>query len=79
MTHSDKDPIEIELDPIDWAQLERLARLTPGERMLAMARSSAFVRAILRGAFRRRYPDRSLAEINQLLFEYLNNKPEYRP
>ncbi len=43
---------ELELDPVDWEQLRLLAKLTPGERMMAMAQTSAFSRALLRGAFR---------------------------
>lgn len=67
------------LDSIDWPQLYRLAKLSPGQRMLAMAQASAFSRGLLRGAFRRRFPDLTMAEINMLMFEYLNNVPEYRP
>ncbi len=69
----------LQLDPIDWPQLYLLAKLTPGQRMLAMAQTSAFARGILRGAFRRRFPDRSMAEINMMMLDYLNNAPEYRP
>lgn len=43
--------IELDLDPIDWKQLELLAQLTPAERALAMMRAQAFVMAGLRGAF----------------------------
>ena len=42
---------ELELDPVDWEQLRLLAKLTPGERMMAMAQTSAFSRALLRGRF----------------------------
>lgn len=65
------------LEPVDWSHLYRLAKLTPGQRILAMSQSSAFARSILRGSFRRRYPDRSLAEINMLMLEYLRTAPEY--
>ena len=70
---------QLQLDPIDWAQLYLLAKLTPGQRMLAMAQASVFARGILRGAFRRRFPDLSMAEINMMMLEYLSNSPEYRP
>lgn len=73
-TKIDLDPI---LEPVDWFHLYRLARLTPGQRILAMSQTSAFARSILRGSFRRRYPDRSLAEINMLMLEYLKTVPEY--
>ena len=58
------------LPTIDWQQVYLTARLKPGQRLLAMARASAFARGILRGAFRRRFPDHSLAEINMLVLEY---------
>ncbi len=41
---------ELELAPVDWEQLRLLAKLTPGERMMAMAQTSAFQpRAAARG------------------------------
>ncbi|HEY83691.1 MAG TPA: hypothetical protein G4N96_01060 [Chloroflexi bacterium] len=69
---------KIQLDPIDWSQLYIQAKLSPGQRMLAMAQVSAFSRSILRGAFQRRFPEQTLPEINMLMLEYLNNIPEYR-
>jgi hypothetical protein len=68
----------IQLDPIDWSQLQLHAKLTPGQRMLAMARVSAFNRSILRGAFQRRFPNQPLSKINMLMLDYLNNISEYR-
>jgi hypothetical protein len=51
------DRTELDLEPIDWQQLELLARLTPAERALAMMRAQAFVMAGLRGAMAQRFPD----------------------
>jgi len=62
------------LDPVDWAHLQRMMALTPGQRMLAMAETSAFQRALLRGAFHRRYPDLSIEEINMLMFHYIEEQ-----
>lgn len=67
---------ELELDPVDWEQLRLLAKLTAGERMLSMAQTSAFNRALLRGAFRRRYPDLSIEEVNMMMFRYLEGLKE---
>jgi hypothetical protein len=61
------------LDPVDWEHLRRMAALTPGQRMLAMAEVSAFQRGLLRGAFRRRYPDLPIEEINMLMFRYIED------
>jgi hypothetical protein len=68
--------LEIDLDPIDWEQLRLLAKLTPGERIMAMAQTSAFSRALLRGAFRRRYLDLPIQEVNMLMFRYLEGLKE---
>jgi len=54
---------DLSLDPVDWEQLELLARLTPAERALAMMRAQAFVMAGLRGAFARRFPELSQADL----------------
>ena len=61
---------ELNLDPIDWEQLELLARLTPGERALAMMRAQAFVMAGIRGAFARRFPELSQSELNMKVLAY---------
>ncbi len=74
---SNQFDLDLILEPIDWPHLYRLAKLTPGQRILAMSQASAFARSMLRGSFRRRYPDRSLAEINMLMLEYLETVPDY--
>ncbi len=61
------------LEPVDPDHLRRMAALTPGQRMLAMAEVSAFQRGLLRGAFRRRYPDLPIEEINMLMFRYIED------
>jgi len=60
----------LELDPVDWQQVRLLAALTPAERVLAMMRAQAFVMAGLRGAFRRRFPELSQAELNMKVLAY---------
>jgi hypothetical protein len=65
------DDVEMKFDPIDWQQMRILAKLTPGERMRVMAGISAFNRALLRGAFCRRYPDLPIEEINMKMLRYL--------
>jgi len=59
------------LDPVDWVQLRLTATLAPFERILAGMRAQTFARATLRGAFRRRFPDLSPAEINMKVLAYL--------
>jgi hypothetical protein len=60
----------LDLEPVDWMQLELLARLTPAERALAMMRAQAFVMAGLRGAFARRFPHLSQSELNVQVLAY---------
>ena len=58
-------------DPIDHVQMELLAKLPPGKRIIPMLQASEMVRAGLRGAFRKKFPDLSMAEINMKILEYL--------
>ena len=59
------------LDPIDWVQLKLTASLSPGQRILAGMQAQAFAMAHLRGAFRRRFPELSQAELNMKVLAYL--------
>ncbi len=58
-------------DPIDWVQMELLAKLPPGKRMYPSLQASAMLRAGLRTAFKRKFPKLLLPEINMKIFEYL--------
>lgn len=59
------------LDPVDWTQLKLLARLSPGQRILAGMEAQAFAMAALRGTFRRRFPELSQSELNMKALAYL--------
>ncbi|MBI4674054.1 MAG: hypothetical protein HY741_20600 [Chloroflexi bacterium] len=61
----------LELDPIDWQQLELLARVSPAQRLLTMMAASEFALAGLRGAFRRRYPELLPNELNMRVLEQI--------
>lgn len=58
-------------DPIDWVQMELLAKLPPGKRMYPSLQASAMLRAGLRTAFKRKFPNLLLPEINMKVLEYL--------
>jgi hypothetical protein len=58
-------------DPIDRVQMELLAKLPPGKRIIPMLQASEMVRAGLRGTFRKKFPNLSLSEINMKILEYL--------
>ena len=59
------------LDPIDWVQLRLTAELSPGQRTLAGMQAQAFAMASLRGAWRRKFPELSQAELNMKVLAYL--------
>ena len=59
------------LDPIDWIQVELLAKLPPGKRIIPPMRSQEFSMAALRGTFRRRFPELSMSEISMKVLAYL--------
>jgi len=59
------------LDPVDWTQLHLLADLSPAERVLAGMRAQSFAMSALRGTFRKRFPDLTLAELNMKVLAYL--------
>jgi hypothetical protein len=52
------------LNPIDWTQMELMAKMPPGKRIYPSLRASAIIRAGLRAAFKRRFPNLSASEIN---------------
>ena len=68
----------LQFDPIDWQQLQLLAQLTPAQRTLAMIRAAEFVRAGLRGAFHRRFPELSDEEINMKVLAHLTPLRGYK-
>ncbi len=59
------------LDPIDWQQLELLARIPPEKRVLAGMQAQAFAMAALRGTFARRFPELTQSELNMKVLAYL--------
>ncbi len=52
------------LDPVDWVQMELLARLSLGRRILAGMGAQAFAMAMLRGTFAERFPELTRSELN---------------
>lgn len=59
------------LNPVDWAQMELLAKMPPGKRIYPSLQASTMIRAGLRTAFKRKYPNLSLPEINMKILDYL--------
>jgi hypothetical protein len=59
------------LDPVDWVQVELLAKMPPSKRIIPALHAQEFSMAGLRGTFRRRFPELSLSEINMKVLAYL--------
>ena len=59
------------LDPVDWTQVRLLADLSPAERVLAGMRAQSFAMSALRGTFRKRFPELTIAELNMKVLAYL--------
>lgn len=59
------------LDPVDWAQVELLAKMPPSKRIIPALHAQEFSMAGLRGTFRKRFPELSLSEINMKVLAYL--------
>lgn len=59
------------INPIDWVQMEIMAKMPVGKRMYPSLQASEMIRAGLRTAFIRKYPNLSLPEINMKILEYL--------
>lgn len=58
-------------DPIDWVQLELLAKMPFEKRLLPGLNAQEFSMAALRGTFRRKFPELSMPEINMKVLAYL--------
>jgi hypothetical protein len=58
-------------DPIDVVQMELLAKMPPGQRIAPMMNATLMVRAGLRSAFMKKFPELSMPEINMKILEYM--------
>lgn len=58
-------------DPIDWVQLDLLAKLPPEKRLIPGLLAQEFAMAALRGTFRNKFPELSMPEINMKVLAYL--------
>jgi len=72
LTSEEISAIVDRFDPIDRVQMELLAKLPPGKRIIPMLQATEMLRAGLRAAFGRKFPELSKPEINMIILEYLN-------
>jgi len=76
---TDRKPLTLEeisiivdgIDPIDWDQMELLAKMPPGERYLVSLKETEIVRADLRNKFIEDFPELSMPEINMKVLRSL--------
>ena len=59
------------LDSIDWVQMELLVNLSAEKRIIPGLNAQEFSMAGLRGAFRKRFPELPMPEINMKVLAYL--------
>lgn len=59
------------IDPVDWTQMELLAKLSPEKRLIPGLNAQEFSMAALRGTFRRKFPELSISQINMKVLVYL--------
>ncbi len=59
------------LNPIDWAEVELLAKMQPGQRLGPMLERSEMIRADLRNKLMEDFPELSLPEINMKVLRSL--------
>jgi len=58
-------------DPIDWVQLDLLAKMPPEKRLIPGLLAQEFAMAALRGTFRNKFPELTMPEINMKVLAYL--------
>ena len=60
-------------DPIDRMQVKLIASLPPGKRIIPMLRATEMIRAGLRSAFTKKFPELSRSEINMKILNYMTD------
>ncbi len=61
------------LDPIDWTQMEFLAKLPPEKRYLVSVQKTEEIRTDLRNKFMQDFPELSMPEINMKILRSLTS------
>jgi hypothetical protein len=71
LTSEEISAIVDRFDPIDWVQMELIAKLPPGKRIIPMLQATEMVRSGLRAAFSKKFPELSMSEINMKILNYM--------
>ncbi len=59
------------LNPIDWVQMEIIAKMPFEKRLIPGLSAQEFAMAALRGTFQKKFPQLTLSEINMKVLAYL--------
>ena len=73
LTSEDISKIVAGFDPIDWVQLDLLAKMPFKKRLLPGLNAQEFSMSALRGTFRRKFPEHTMSEINMKVLAYLTH------
>jgi hypothetical protein len=71
LTSEDISKIVDGFDPVDWVQIDLLAKMPPEKRLIPGLLAQEFAMAALRGTFRNKFPELSMPEINMKVLAYL--------
>ena len=58
-------------DPIDWVQMELLAKMPFEKRLIPGLNAQEFAMSALRGTFQKKFPELTMSEINMKVLAYL--------
>ena len=58
-------------DPVDWVQMELLAKMPFEKRLIPGLNAQEFAMAGLRGTFKKKFPELTMSEINMKVLAYL--------
>ena len=58
-------------DPIDWVQMELLAKMQFEKRLIPGLNAQEFAMSALRGTFQKKFPELTMPEINMKVLAYL--------
>jgi len=59
------------LNPIDWAQIDLIAKMPFEKRLIPGLSAQEFAMAALRGTFQKKFPQLTMPEINMKVLAYL--------
>ena len=71
LTPEEISAIVVGFDPVDWVQMELLAKMPFEKRLIPGLNAQEFAMAGLRGTFKKKFPELTMSEINMKVLAYL--------